>query len=279
METESIAIYCWTCLILDSLGMKEDKRRLMTDAELVCTLIVASRFFYGNIDKARCFLNEHGYIPNMLSSSRFNRRMHSFGVERLQDVQAIIGTIFKEANSTGEYAVDSFPVPCCDNIRIFHSRILNGEEYRGYTASKKRYFYGFKAHVLVTVNGDVVEFVLTPGSCSDVKAFKELNLDLPEGSVVYGDKAYNDYEDEDLLNDAAEIELAPQRKTNSKRQHSGCKEYIINKQRKIVETAFSQVAGLLPKKIHAVTGAGFAIKVAAFLCSASLHTLASTVMN
>ena len=76
METESIAIYCWTCLILDSLGMKEDKRRLMTDAELVCTLIVASRFFYGNIDKARCFLNEHGYIPNMLSSSRFNRRMH-----------------------------------------------------------------------------------------------------------------------------------------------------------------------------------------------------------
>jgi len=279
METEIITIYCWISLILDKLGVKDDKRRLMTDAELVCTLIVASKFFYGNIEKARRFLSEHGYILNMLSASRFNRRMHAFGIDRLQDVQGILGIIFKDVNSTGEYAVDSFPVPCCDNIRIFRSKILKGEEYRGYTASKKKYFYGFKAHVIVTVTGEIVEFVLTPGSCSDIKAFKNFDMDLPEGSTVYADKAYNDYEEEDLLAEATEIELAPQRKKNSKRQYSLCKEYIVNKQRKIVETVFSQIAGLLPKKIHAVTEAGVIIKIMMFLCSVSLSSLTSVVMN
>tara|TARA_B100001964_G_C14086135_1_gene532608 strand:+ start:112 stop:948 length:837 start_codon:yes stop_codon:yes gene_type:complete len=277
METEIIAIYCWTCLILDTLGVKEDHRRVMTDSELVCTLIVASRFFSGNIEKARIFLLGHGYIPKMLSASRFNRRMHDFGVERFQDVQAIVGEIFKEINPYDEYAVDSFPVPCCDNIRIFRSQILKGEEYRGYTASKKRYFYGLKVHVIVTFNGYPVEFILTPGSWNDVKAFKSFNLDLSEGSVVYGDKAYNDYADEDLLMEAAKIELASQRKSNSKRHHSRCKEFVINTQRKMVETTFSKISGLLPKKIHAVTAAGFAIKVAAFLCATSFSSLTSVV--
>jgi hypothetical protein len=45
-------------------------------------------------------------------------------------------------NPTQEYAVDSFPVPVCEKVQIFHSKIYTEEEYRGDQASKKRYFLG-----------------------------------------------------------------------------------------------------------------------------------------
>jgi hypothetical protein len=71
--------------------------------------------------------------------------------------------------------------------------------YRGDIASKKRYFYGLNVHLMVTQAGQPVECFLTPGSYSDARALKTFMLDLPEGSHMYADKAYNDYEMEDVL--------------------------------------------------------------------------------
>jgi len=138
MELEIIATYCWCDLLLKHLKVKEDTRSEMNNAEVVTTAIVAVRFFSGNFENARCFLSEHGYIPNMLSKSRLNRRLHMLGPELIVDIQKIIGELFKAANPNQEYAIDSFPVPVCENIRIFHSRIYGQEKYRGYQASKKR---------------------------------------------------------------------------------------------------------------------------------------------
>ncbi len=243
MELEIIAIYCWCDLILNQLNIKDDWRSEMSNAEVLTAAIVSVRFFFGNFENARNFLKEHGYMPSMLSKSRLNRRLHALGPELIGDIQKIIGELFKSTNPTQEYAVDSFPVPVCENVRIFHSRIYTEEAYRGYQASKKRYFYGLKVHMLVTVDGRPIEFILSPGSCSDIKAFRGLDLDLPEGSVIYGDKAYTDYQEEDLL-DEARIHLRPQRKENAKRRYSGCMEFIVNYQRKMVETAFSGIAGV-----------------------------------
>ena len=122
----------------------------MTHAEVLTTAIVAVRFFSGNFQNACNFLSEHDYILKMLSKSRFNRRLHKLGPELIGDVQKIIGEIFKSLNTDQEYAVDSFPVPVCENIRIFHSKIYTEEKYRGYQASKKRYFYGIKVHMVET---------------------------------------------------------------------------------------------------------------------------------
>jgi hypothetical protein len=38
-----------------------------------------------------------------------------------------------------------------------------------------------------------VEFALAAGSEADVTIFKELELDLPEGSIICAEKAYTDY--------------------------------------------------------------------------------------
>lgn len=69
------------------------------------------------------------------------------------------------------------------------------------------------------------------------KCKQKTSKNLPEGSTIYGYKAYIDYDDEDLLAEL-KIDLKPQRKGNSKRHHSGCINDLIDCKRKMVEIAF-----------------------------------------
>jgi hypothetical protein len=83
-------------------------------------------------------------------------------------------------------------VDVCDNYRILLAKLYQHEKYRGHIASKKRYFYGRKVHLMVTKDGQPVECFLTPGSYSDVRALKSFQFDVPEGSWIYADRAYHD---------------------------------------------------------------------------------------
>ena len=169
------------------------------------------------------------------------------------------------------YVIDSFPISVCDNIRIPRSKIYTDEKFRGYKASKKRYFYGVKIHVMVTKDGQPVECFLTPGSFGDVDALKYYAYELPDGSIIYADKAYNDYEIEDLLKEVDHIALIPIRKKNSKRALPPEVSFVQHYYRKMIETAGSLIEQLLPKSIHAVTSQGFELKVALFVIASSLN--------
>src|SRR6266545_4985822 len=167
--------------------------------------------------------------------------------------------------------IDSVPIAVCDHIRIRRSKIYSHEDFRGYQASKKRYFYGRKIHLMVTQDGQPVACFLTPGSFGDVDALTSYAYTLPDGAIIYADKAYNDYEIEDLLKEAEHIHLLPMRKKNSKRALSPSISFVQSYHRKRVETAGSLIAQLLPKSIHAVTSQGFELKVALFVIASSLN--------
>ena len=143
--------------------------------------------------------------------------------------------------------------------------------FRGYQASKKRYFYGLKIHLMVTQDGQPVECFLTHGSFGDVDALKYYAYELPDGSIIYADKAYNDYEIEDLLKEVDHIQLIPMRKKNSKRALPPYISFVQSYHRTRVETAGSLIEQLLPKSIHAVTSQGFELKVALFVIASSLN--------
>jgi hypothetical protein len=174
-------------------------------------------------------------------------------------------------NAEAIYLIDSLPIAVCDNIRIRRSKIYSGEDFRGYQASKKRYFYGLKIHLMVPQEGQPVECFLTPGSFGDVDALKYYAYALPDGSIIYADKAYNDYEIEDLLQELDHIQLLPIRKKNSKRAWSPSIAFVQGYHRKRVDTAGSLIAQLLPKSIHVVTSQGFELKVALFVIASSLN--------
>jgi Transposase DDE domain len=140
-------------------------------------------------------------------------------------------------------------------------------------ASKPRYFYGLKVHLLVTKDGHPVEWFLTPGSSRDVRRLNTFQCDGPEGSHVYADKAYNGDVMEDVLREASHLHLYPIRKQSSTRTLPPYITYVQHDYRKRIETVGSLIERMLPKTIHAVTAAGFELKVFLFVLAHSLNCL------
>jgi hypothetical protein len=271
MDTQIIVVFCLCGDLLKALQHYEDPQCQMSDAEVMTTAIVAMLYFKGNFRLASQYMCEYRYIPNMLSRSRFNRRLH-----RIADLFLILflrlGEHWKQLNEKSVYVIDSDPIAVRDNYRIQRSKIYHGKEWRGYLPSKKRYFYGLRIHIMVTEQGEPVEFFLAPGALSDMSALRLYNFDVPEQSWITGDKAYNHYILEDLMRTAG-VELLPIRKNNSHRPVPPYMTYLQASIRKIVETTGSLIERLLPKSIHAVTAKGFELKVALFVLACSINFL------
>lgn len=273
MDTEIIIIYCLTDDLLKEINHQESSQCLMSDAEVLTTAMVAALHFGGNYALAQRWLGQPNYIGTMLSRSRFSRRLHRV-THHLLTLIAILGTAWKALNLDQIYIVDTFPIPVCDNYRIRRCRIYQEEKYRGYQASKRRYFYGLKVHMLVTAQGQPVEFFLTPGSCSDTKGLSWFDFDLPAEAMVLGDKAYTVYWLEDVLKEAG-IFLLPIRKKNSKRPLKPWEQGLIWLHRKQIETTGSLLEKRLPKHIHATSASSFELKVVLFILAVSLGQLIS----
>src|SRR5215210_6662132 len=271
MDTQIIVVFCLCADMLKSLHHYEDPQCCMSDAEVMTTAIIAMLYFKGNFRLASQYLCEHRYITNMLSRRRLNRRLHRIAYLFLS-LFLRLGEHWKYLNARSVYVIDSYPMAVCDNYRIPRSKIYHREDFRGYIASKKRYFYGLRIHIMVTEQGQPVEFFLAPGAFSDTSALSFYNFDVPEQSWITGDKAYNDYAVEDLMREAG-VELLPLRKKNSLRPVPPYMTYLQASIRKVVETTGSLIERLLPKSIHALTARGFELKVALFVLPSSINFL------
>ena len=117
---------------------------------------------------------------------------------------------------------------------------------------------------MVTERSVPVEVFLTPGSFGNVLGLRYYPFDLPQGATVYADRAYCNYGIEDALAEAG-IMLKPLRKKNSKRQYKSWEVYIHHYHRKRIEVTNSLITQRIPRSIHAVTAAGFEIKIIVFL--------------
>ena len=269
MIDHTTALYCITDDLLKAVGHRDDCRCEMSDAEVITAALVAAFNFGGNVERSRSFLQESGLMPRMLSRSRLNRRLHA--VAGLIDALFHqLGAALKELNPSTKYLLDSFPVAICDNMRISRCRLVADEEFRGYIASKRRYFYGVRVQVVTTEEGVPVELAFLPGSASDVRGLGVLPLALPEGSQLFMDSGYTDYAAEDAASEVDGVEFAPSRKSNSKRSDDCWRSYYKQLMRKRIETVFSRITNLFPKHIHAVTLDGFLLKVSMFVIAFAL---------
>jgi hypothetical protein len=271
MDIQIILVYCLCADLLKALHHHEDRQCTMSDAEVMTTALVSALYFSGNYEHARKLLQEQGYIPRMFSKSQFSRRLHRLDHLFVALFQ-LLGATFKQLNEESVYVIDTVPIAVCDNYRIRRNKLYQDESYRGYQASKKRYFYGLKIHLLVTKDHQPVEFFLSPGSFSDTSGLEHFDFDLPAGARVFADKAYNYYLVEDLLKEAG-IELVPDRKHNSQRPLPPWLRFLLRHFRNQVETAGSLIERLLPKSIHAVTAKGFELKVILFTLASSINCL------
>ena len=265
MEAKIIVTYVVCDDIIKSLKIEENLQVKMSMAEVMTTAIISAIQYSGNLEKTRKALKSRRYIPNMLSKSQLNRRLHRIGKNTWDAVLKILSFEFEKHNLENEFIVDSFPVPACKLARQNQNKIYQGREYIGYCAAKKEFYLGLKLHMICDVNGNPIQFLLLPASGSDIASFRKIDLNLPKNSSIYADKAYNDYKYEDRLIQEKQLHLMPVRKKNSKRKGGGFLAKIRRRKRKMIETAFSCIEKLMPRSIHAVTKAGFELKAMLFV--------------
>jgi len=208
-------------------------------------------------------------MPRMLSRSRLNRRLHAVA-ELAYTLFHQLGAALKEMSTSTKYLLDSFPVAACDNIRIKRARILRGAQWRGRSAAHRRYFYGVKVQVVTTEEGVPVEFAFLPGSASDVRGLEVLPLCLPEGSELFMDSGYTDYAAEDAARELDGVTFGVQRKRRSRRWDEPWRAYYKQLMRKRIETAFSRLTAMFPRRIHATSFRGFLLKVSMFVIAFAL---------
>lgn len=272
MREQTVAMYCFLDDLLThtrpSWARPANPRRRLNDAQVLTTALVAARFFGGNLVRAKHYMEQH-WGQNKLDKSGFTRQLHAL-TDTLLGLFATCGTLLKNLHTEARYIIDSFPVAVCHNTRIERCKLLENSAYRGRCASKRCWFYGFKVQVLTTSDGVPVEFYIHAGSEADSTGLRGLPLDLPEGSVVYTDAGYTDYVAEDLFEEATGNQQQTARRKNSKRPHHPAQNFLLQHFRKRIETSFSVLTARFPKQIHAVTAAGFALKIALFIF---VHTL------
>lgn len=261
MPDKIISIYCFFDELLKAMNCRDDKQARISIAEIMTVAVVAAEFFVGNQQAALEMLTSHGYIKP-LSKSRFNRRLHQIPEILWQTASYVLGQAHQQTNPNNTFIVDTFPVPVCRNIRIKRCKIYKDTKaHRGWCASKKEYVYGLKVCMIVTEAGQPVEMLLVPGAVADVRALKNMDLNLPKGSTLFGDSGFLDIAFETALKDEAGIDLTVPRRKNMKEQLDACTAYVCRTVRKQVETTFSQLTERMARSIHAVTPRGFELKI------------------
>ena len=236
----------------------------MKDSEVITSLIVAAQLFSGNIEKARTFLLEHGYIPDMLSKSRLIERIHKLSSDIWIGLLRFMRR-YTPLKSLKCFIVDSFPVQVCKNIRIGRSKLVQGKSYRGFNASKREYYYGYKTSIITCKNGLPIDIQLAPASYHDLTILKNTPLDpLPKGAILVGDAAYLSKSFKGVVAKQG-IELITDKRRNSKKGLPIREWHILKRVRKMIETSISSITAFMPRAIKAVTSRGFRIKILGFV--------------
>lgn len=260
MKDFTIAIYCFIDDLLQKIQENSlHKRGKLSDSQVPTTAIVSAKYFYGNHHAACVYMRDHWGF-NIPDKSNFNRQLHKLS-DLLIQLFYHLSAIFKHLNLESVYIIDSFPVAVCKNIRISCSKLLKGEKYRGFNASKKEYFYGVKVHMITTGEGLPVDILITAGSIHDNTAMQMMGIDLPDNSHLYADAAYVNQDVKETLLQLQNIKFKVATKKNALEKNHPALAMEINYFRKTIENTFSEITYKFPKKIHAVTPAGFLLKL------------------
>ena len=112
MEDTITTFYCLCEEFLKATAHHDDPQVRLSTAEVMTVALTASAFFGSNMDRSRLFLHQHGYMPDMISKSRLNRRLHAIPLWRWDALFGILATAFKGATTAASMWSIASPSPC-----------------------------------------------------------------------------------------------------------------------------------------------------------------------
>ena len=243
-------------------GQNRKNVHLATSDCLVITCYLWGVLHFSETLKAKHQLAQ-SLFPNFLEYSRFVRRCNAL----LPSIQVIRqALVFKEVEGMSVSIIDSFPIPLCQPIRNFRSKVLGDYANVGYNATKGQYFYGCKCHALVSESGYVIDYTITPTSMADSSMTEEVLSQFGTPTVL-GDMGYLGQSLHDRL-ELKGIDLITPVRKNMKQKKILFPNF--SKRRKVIERVFSFLTNLGSERCKSRSPQGFQLKLEMILLAYSL---------
>ena len=169
-------------------------------------------------------------FPHLVSYTRFVELTR----EALEPLRAYLASHY--AACTGIAFADSTAMRVCHNLRISQHRVFTENAARGKTSVG--WFYGFKLHIIINEQGELLATQLTPGNIDDRKPMLELTKNL-EGKL-FADKGYISQSLVDTLKTQGLCLITKVRKNMKPKQMSEFDAALLKK-RMLVETVIGHL--------------------------------------
>lgn len=222
-----------------------------------CLSIDSENYLFSKLNKE--YLSA---FENIISRRQYNdrRKLLFEQTERVRKLMA------EQLNSQADvFAIDSMPLEICKISREQRNKMGKESEFnspdKGYCASQKKYFYGYKLHSVCSAAGVIESLDLTKASVHDVHYLKDVQ-ELFSNCIITGDKGYIGRQQQINLFETAAIELVVPLRSNQKDQKPVIR--ILKKIRKRIETVFSQLCDqFMIQRNYAKSFTGFKSRILA----------------
>ena len=226
----------WHQSLLDTGTRKRQRPGCLAASEIMTILI---HFHQSHYRDFKAFYTEHvlthlrSDFPGLVSYGRFVELIPSVLVPLCAYLDSCQG------HCTGISFVDSTPLAVCHNRRIEQHRVFAGLAQRG--KNSVGWFYGFKLHLVVNDQGELLACQITPGNVDDRKPLPQLAQRL--FGKLLGDKGYLSQRLFETLF-AQGIELFTPLKKNMKNRLVTLSDKWLLRHRAIIETINDQLKNI-----------------------------------
>lgn len=199
-------------------------------------------------------------IKLLIERSVYNRRKRKL-FAHIEHIRKLLAEKFNCAEKY--FVVDSMPLEVCKLSRSSRSKICKETDYalpnRGYCASQKMHYYGYKLHAVCSVEGVFQSLDISPASVHDIHYLKDIKQKIKD-CILLGDKGYLSAEYQLDLFTTHNIKLEVPMRKNQKNYKD--QPYIIRKSRKRIETLFSQLCDqFMIRRNYAKSFLGFKTRI------------------
>jgi transposase len=145
----------------------------------------------------------------------------------------------RRGRATGIAFIDSTPLSVCRNQRIQQHKVFKGVAQRGKTSMG--WFYGFKLHLIVNDQGELLAFRLTAGNVDDRKPVAEMVRQVRDlFGKLFGDRGYiAKWLHDELWHEG--VELVTRLRKNMKNHLVPLFDKVMLRKRALIETINDQL--------------------------------------
>lgn len=241
----------WTYVVVDELWQELAARYhrpgpapACSDSELIAMILIGECRGWDRETELLQHWRAHRHLfPIIPERSRFNRRRRNL-MAAINDLRRVLLGMLDLAQDR-QCVIDSLPIPVMHFHLVPSSTAVgdwqaNGAAF-GRIASRKETIFGYKLHLLVTLNGVILDFELAAANAADLTVGAEL-LRGQHDLDALGDKAYISAPVAAELEETARGRLLTLPRRNQRDQTAAALGPLHHHFRQLIETVNNQLA-------------------------------------